>query len=144
VLVSATVKDHYWLIAFKKCKHLLLKSNIDIARKWSSHPSFCFSFSFHHTHTYCTIIQESGTLHALKDRWWKQKRGGGACSDESKKGSAVNELSLGNVGGVFVVLLGGFAFSLIVALCEFMWRARKLAPDKVSVLCVCVCAWMCE
>lgn len=79
-----------------------------------------------------TRPQESGTLHALKDRWWKQKRGGGACADESKKGSAVNELSLGNVGGVFVVLLGGFAFSFIVALCEFMWRARKLAPDKVS------------
>lgn len=78
-------------------------------------------------------LQESGVLHTLKDRWWKQKRGGGACSDESKKGSAVNELSLGNVGGVFVVLLGGLAFSLLMALCEFMWRARKLAPDKVSM-----------
>ncbi|KAI1298750.1 Glutamate receptor ionotropic, kainate 2 [Halotydeus destructor] len=78
-------------------------------------------------------LQESGMLHSLKDRWWKQKRGGGACADDSKKGSTVNELSLGNVGGVFVVLLGGFAFSLIVALCEFMWRARKLAPDKKSM-----------
>lgn len=71
-------------------------------------------------------LQESGMLHTLKDRWWKQKRGGGACSDESKKGSAVNELSLANVGGVFVVLLGGFGFSMIMAICEFMWRARKM------------------
>ena len=76
-------------------------------------------------------LQESGVLHTLKDRWWKQKRGGGACADDSKKGSAVNELNLGNVGGVFVVLLGGLAFSMFMAICEFMWRARKLAPDKV-------------
>lgn len=79
-------------------------------------------------------LQESGVLHTLKDRWWKQKRGGGACADDSKKGSAVNELNLGNVGGVFVVLLGGLAFSMFMAICEFMWRARKLAPDKVLFL----------
>jgi hypothetical protein len=71
-------------------------------------------------------------LHTLKDRWWKQKRGGGACSDDSKKGSAVNELSLANVGGVFVVLLGGLAFSILMALCEFMWRARKITSTSAD------------
>lgn len=83
-------------------------------------------------------LQESGMLHTLKDRWWKQKRGGGACSDDSKKGSAVNELSLANVGGVFVVLLGGLAFSILMAWCEFMWRARKStssAPDGSKSMC---------
>jgi len=78
-------------------------------------------------------LQESGMLHTLKDRWWKQKRGGGACSDDNKKGSAVNELSLANVGGVFVVLLGGFACSFIMAVFEFMWRARKLSPNRKSM-----------
>lgn len=78
-------------------------------------------------------LQESGILHTLKDRWWKQKRGGGACADDAKKGSAVNELNLGNVGGVFVVLLGGLASSFFVAACEFMWRSRKSAPDKKSM-----------
>lgn len=29
-------------------------------------------------------LQESGVLHQLKDRWWKQKRGGGACADDAK------------------------------------------------------------
>lgn len=77
-------------------------------------------------------LQERGVLHTLKDRWWKQKRGGGACADDAKKGSSsVTELSLGNVGGVFVVLVGGLSFSILMAVCEFMWRARKIAPDRV-------------
>lgn len=75
-------------------------------------------------------LQEKGTLHTLKDRWWKQKRGGGQCSEESK-GGQVTELSLANVGGVFVVLLGGLGLSFLVAICEFMWRARKTTSDKV-------------
>ena len=29
-------------------------------------------------------LQESGILHSLKDKWWKQKRGGGACADDGK------------------------------------------------------------
>ena len=41
---------------------------------------------------------------------------------------------MGNVGGVFVVLLGGIAASLIMSIFEFMWRARKVAPDRVSTL----------
>ena len=78
-------------------------------------------------------LQELGVLQVLKDRWWKQKKGGGACLDDSKKGSSsVTELSLGNVGGVFVVLLAGLAFSLFTAVCEFMWRARKNSRNRVS------------
>lgn len=62
-------------------------------------------------------------------------RGGGACSGEdSKKGSGVNELSLANVGGVFVGLLGGLGFSFIVALFEFFWRAMK-STNSSSSLC---------
>lgn len=77
-------------------------------------------------------LQESGMLHTLKDRWWKQKKGGGQCTDDSKKSSSsVTELNLANVGGVFVVLLGGLALAFFVAICEFMWKARKNSPDKV-------------
>lgn len=65
----------------------------------------------------------------------KSNRGGGACSGEdSKKGSGVNELSLANVGGVFVGLLGGLGFSFIVALFEFFWRAMK-STNSSSSLC---------
>lgn len=69
-------------------------------------------------------LQETGMLHVLKNRWWKERRGGGTCTDDSK-GGGVTELSLANVGGVFVVLLGGLGISFLVAIAEFMWRARR-------------------
>ncbi|KAL7026707.1 hypothetical protein ACKWTF_005134 [Chironomus riparius] len=41
-------------------------------------------------------LQEEGRLHLLKTKWWKEKRGGGACRDEtSKTTSTANELGLG-------------------------------------------------
>ena len=74
-------------------------------------------------------LGESGVLHLLKDRWWKQKKGGGKCVEDSKKSSIVNELNLGNVGGVFVVLLGGLSLSFLIVIFEFMWKARKSTDD---------------
>lgn len=81
-------------------------------------------------------LQEAGVLLQLRDRWWKQKRGGGRCSsDEGKKSSSnVNELGLGNVGGVFVVLLVGLGMATVVAILEFLWKARKQsATDRESI-----------
>lgn len=53
--------------------------------------------------------------------------------DDSKKSSAVTELSLANVGGVFVVLLGGLGLASVVAVMEFFFKARKMAKeDSVS------------
>lgn len=72
----------------------------------------------------------------LKDRWWKQKRGGGACTEESKKSSSVTELSLGNVGGVFVVLLGGLSLSFFLAICEFVWKERTGESEQVNDSCI--------
>ena len=45
-------------------------------------------------------LMEQGVLHKLKVKWWKQKRGGGACSNKAKSG--VNPLGLANVAGVFL------------------------------------------
>ncbi|KAG8199188.1 hypothetical protein JTE90_016016 [Oedothorax gibbosus] len=81
-------------------------------------------------------LQEDGILHILKERWWKQKKGGGKCMDDSKKSSSgVTELGLGNVGGVFVVLLTGLALAAFVAVIEFFWKARKLANVDREPLC---------
>ena len=77
-------------------------------------------------------LQETGILHTLKERWWKQKKGGGACLDEGKKSGSVQKLSLGNVGGVFVVLLGGLSLSFFLAICEFIWKTRKIA-NQVTI-----------
>ena len=38
-----------------------------------------------------------------------------------------NELGIDNVGGVFVVLLGGMCVAVLIAFGEFIWKSRKLA-----------------
>lgn len=70
-------------------------------------------------------LQENGMLHVLKNRWWKERHGVGTCSDDGK-GGGVTELSLANVGGVFVVLLGGMGISFILALIEFFFFMRLM------------------
>ncbi|XP_034252804.1 glutamate receptor ionotropic, kainate 2-like isoform X2 [Thrips palmi] len=76
-------------------------------------------------------LQEEGKLHILKTKWWKEKRGGGSCRDDpSKSSSAANELGLANVGGVFVVLLGGMGVACVIAVAEFVWKARKVAVEE--------------
>lgn len=96
-------------------------------------------FSFHLTDSpYRTAInsvilklQEEGKLHILKTKWWKEKRGGGKCRVEtSKSSSAANELGLANVGGVFVVLMGGMGVACVIAVCEFVWKSRKVAVEE--------------
>lgn len=42
-----------------------------------------------------------------------------------KKESKAKPLDFTNVGGIFVVLLGGIVVSLFVAIIEFLWHARK-------------------
>ncbi|XP_057671940.1 glutamate receptor ionotropic, kainate 2 isoform X1 [Diorhabda carinulata] len=81
-------------------------------------------------------LQEEGKLHILKTRWWKEKRGGGRCRDETTKtSSTANELGLANVGGVFVVLMGGMGVACVIAVCEFVWKSRKVAVEERSSLC---------
>ncbi|XP_044006778.1 glutamate receptor ionotropic, kainate 2 isoform X4 [Aphidius gifuensis] len=76
-------------------------------------------------------LQEEGKLHILKTRWWKEKRGGGKCREDNQKtGSAANELGLANVGGVFVVLMGGMGVACVMAVCEFVWKSRKVAVEE--------------
>lgn len=50
--------------------------------------------------------------------------------DASKSSSAANELGLANVGGVFVVLMGGMGVACVIAVCEFVWKSRKVAVEE--------------
>ncbi|XP_035215998.1 glutamate receptor ionotropic, kainate 2-like isoform X2 [Stegodyphus dumicola] len=80
-------------------------------------------------------LQQDGILHNIKERWWKQKKGGGICSQTTKASGTVNELGLGNVGGVFVVMLLGLFLSACVGVAEFFWFQRKLRRDtEISLL----------
>ncbi|XP_035214145.1 glutamate receptor ionotropic, kainate 2-like isoform X2 [Stegodyphus dumicola] len=78
-------------------------------------------------------LQERGTLHILKERWWKQ-RGGGKCAPSSKQSSgSARKLSLDNVGGVFVVLIFGLAVAVLLAVMEFSWKSAQWEnPNKES------------
>lgn len=40
------------------------------------------------------------------------------------------ELGLANVGGVFVVLIGGMFGACIVGILEFIWNTRQVAVDE--------------
>ena len=73
-------------------------------------------------------LQEKGKLKELKIKWWKEKRGGGSCEKEAGGGNA--QLSLAQLGGVFIVLVGGMAIAIIIAVFEFAWKRRKLAVDE--------------
>ncbi|CAF2522856.1 unnamed protein product [Rotaria sp. Silwood2] len=66
-------------------------------------------------------LQEKGIIQKSYNKWWKGK---GSCSS-GKKDLEPNPLGLTNVGGIFVVLIGGVILSLFVAILEFLWHARK-------------------
>lgn len=72
-------------------------------------------------------LQESGKLEVLKNRWWKEKHGGGACDIDDGQGGDVKELTLANVGGVFVVLGMGITISFILCGLELYVKSCRLA-----------------
>lgn len=76
-------------------------------------------------------LQENGMLHMLKNRWWKEKHGVGSCGDDNK-GGGVTELSLANVGGVFVVLVGGMAVATVLAVIESCASMPRRKFDRNS------------
>ncbi|CAG0887090.1 unnamed protein product [Cyprideis torosa] len=80
-----------------------------------------------------TILQlkENGTIHMLMTKWWQQKRGGGKCREQSAStGGKANELGLANVGGVFVVLIGGAGIAVVLAAFEFLWESRQISVEE--------------
>jgi ABC-type amino acid transport substrate-binding protein len=74
-------------------------------------------------------LLEGGTLHRLKIRWWKQKRGGGAC-DAKGGGGGVKPLGLANVAGVFLVTMIGCAVAGVIAILEFLYGTKQAASDS--------------
>ncbi|KAG0432886.1 hypothetical protein HPB47_020423, partial [Ixodes persulcatus] len=78
-------------------------------------------------------LQESGTLQLLKERWWNVDTRG-RCPEDAGSGvsslSAASELGLSKVGGVFVVLLAGLGFACIIAVAEFLCKARSLRSKR--------------
>nr|CAD7433466.1 unnamed protein product [Timema monikensis] len=75
-------------------------------------------------------LSENGVLGELKNKWWK-KNGGGKCDLSGEaEGGANNELTMANVGGMFVVLVVGCCAAFLVAILEFLWNCRKIAVER--------------
>jgi len=74
-------------------------------------------------------LQEDQKLQMFYNKWWKEK--GTKNCDAEAAGSDASALAIDNVGGVFVLLLGGMGLALIVAILEYIWKARKNdEPDR--------------
>ncbi len=64
----------------------------------------------------------------LKEKWWKQMKGGGKCKVE--KDNSANELNLKNVGGVFLVLVAGLLIACVIVCLERCFS--KKVPSSVT------------
>jgi hypothetical protein len=75
-------------------------------------------------------LQEKGRLAELKKRWWIDRviERGIICPDDSKP--AGMELDVGNVGGVFVVLISGLGIGILIGMMEFIWKTKKVARHE--------------
>jgi ionotropic kainate glutamate receptor 2 len=74
-------------------------------------------------------MQEKGEIQKLYNRWWKS---GNTCMRDEKKDSKANALNVENVGGIFVVLIGGCLLAVVVSLFEFIYYAKKNSK-KINV-----------
>lgn len=78
-------------------------------------------------------LQEEQIIHKIYNTWWKEKYGGGKCQTTETKSTSA--LGVKHVGGVFVVLIGGMFGGVVVAICEFIYKARKNAREDKQSLC---------
>ncbi|XP_023035438.1 glutamate receptor ionotropic, kainate 2 isoform X3 [Drosophila willistoni] len=72
-------------------------------------------------------LQEQGLLTKMKTKWWKEKRGGGACSEVPD--SDASSLGFANLGGVYLVMFVGSCFASVYGLINCVlstyWSARE-------------------
>lgn len=85
------------------------------------------------------MLKEDRTVQHLKEKWWITNniriRDGEQinCTKEIETNVDTPELDMGNVGGIFIVLLIGFIVSILVGVLEFLWNVRKVSiSEKVS------------
>jgi ionotropic glutamate receptor len=82
-------------------------------------------------------MHESGALELIKERWWKQLRGGGKCQAghhrQSQEGPA--RMSMTNVSGMCILLAVGFDVAAIVTCLEVLALvARKKMKGRSGTM----------
>ena len=73
-------------------------------------------------------MQERGDIQKFYNKWWKS---GGTCQRDEKKDA--DPLNIENVGGIFVVLVGGLLLAIFVSLIEFIYYAKRNSA-KINVI----------
>ncbi|XP_018054302.1 PREDICTED: glutamate receptor ionotropic, kainate 2-like [Atta colombica] len=77
-------------------------------------------------------LQEKGEIQILYDKWWKSPEDTCMRTEKGKENKA-NSLGVDNIGGVFVVLLCGLAFAVLIAIFEFCYNSKRNAPAERSL-----------
>ncbi|XP_067620607.1 glutamate receptor ionotropic, kainate 2 isoform X2 [Eurosta solidaginis] len=70
-------------------------------------------------------LSEKGELFNLKRRWWTPRNKNFSCTKYVEVDG--DELSIIELGGVFLVLGAGVLVSFIIGLCEFLWNVQTVA-----------------
>lgn len=65
----------------------------------------------------------------MKIKYWKEKRGGGACTDGGGEEGGAEELEVANVGGVFILLIVGAGVAIIASIVDLAFAVRSRAAD---------------
>ena len=71
-------------------------------------------------------LQESGYMHKLKTKWWKQKGAKNCKAMREAASSTAKPLTVENVAGAFLVLVVGMAMATVTATTEFLWSYRGI------------------
>jgi len=70
-------------------------------------------------------LQEKGEIQMLYDKWWKNTEETCSRDEKAKETTKANSLGVDNIGGVFVVLLCGLAFAVLIAIVEFCYKSKR-------------------
>ncbi|XP_062134583.1 glutamate receptor ionotropic, kainate 2 [Drosophila sulfurigaster albostrigata] len=71
-------------------------------------------------------LSEKGELYKLKNKWWKNHNV--TCQTPHEVDG--DELSIIELGGVFLVLAGGVVFGVILGIFEFLWNVQNVAVEE--------------
>ncbi|XP_030380658.1 uncharacterized protein LOC115628614 [Scaptodrosophila lebanonensis] len=71
-------------------------------------------------------LSEKGELYKMKNKWWKNHN----VTCEAVHELDGDELSIIELGGVFLVLAGGVLIGLLIGVVEFLWNVQHVAVEE--------------